>query len=1173
MTLDEGDAIRQEVRAVAGHAYGVVGADIHVFGDASPAYLLFEHRRTDGLDPMWLRAQPSRMLDARAEVVEFTGRDSEVEQLTVWRDMGPRFAVRWLHGEGGQGKTRLAAQFAALSQAAGWKAVDAVHGTDAHAPAPASQDLRLNGHHGVLILVDYADRWPLSDLAWLFHNRLLRQPVPARVLLIARSAQGWRALRGKLDQLRENIDTSAQYLEPPSHNGRARELMFAAARDCFARAYPELGDASLLAPPESLGLPDFALTLAVHMAALVAVDAAAQARGAPADLLGLTVYLLDREHENWRQLYENAVRGLDLHTSDTLMARMVFIATLIGATDHAAAHDVLSTVLPGVPATQSIKDHAQCYPPTDPARTNVLEPLLPDRLAEDFLALTLPGSPATDYPTDDWAAGTVRTLLRAEPAAMTLRYTPRALTFLASTAARWPHVGREHLFPQLAGNPAVVRHANSAAITALAELADLPVELMQSMDEHFPDRRSDLDVGIAEFTRRRVERRLAAEPEPTEQARLWSALAYRLSIAGQVQEALPAANQAVAIHEALGAGQEGDLAEALNLLGIVLSDLGRPAEALDHADRAVELSRRLATADAAHSADLARHLLNRGSHRHDLGRWADMLEDSTQATDIRELLADKDPQATADFADALHNLSLQLSTVGRDVEALDRSGRAAELYRELAEREPLVHRPRLATVLSNLSARLAELGRDSEAVKAVDEAVALFRSLTKLNPAYKSGLAEALNNLAGFSATLHRGHAAEEAAGEAVALYRELARTNVGYVRRFADSLDNLCFALRRTRQFEAALVAGEEALAILRTLVLDNRAAHEVALADSLINRSAILTELGRPEDALDRVDEAIAIYRRRIDGDVADKLATALRNRGLILTLVGRPAEAVEPAQQAVTILRRLAERSVGSHAVELAGALVGLGLVLVTSPHVATAPEAFEEAVEIYRRLGDPYEPDLGDALRNLGLLQMALGLRDAAVTAVEEAAQIHERLAGIEPARQEITADLWINLGLLRWRLGQPSAALAATQRAVDLGRTLVAQDPAHRLRLAMALQNLAVFLGLRGQRTTAVSLARERQDLLHAMAQADPERFNPGALGSVLGQAAVLTMQDEDQTSVRAELIESLELSRELIRVLSADRVDEMRVTWSAVAEVFVANGQTELAREIHRQLV
>lgn len=87
----EVDAVRQTVRAEAGYAYGAVGADIHVFGDGTPLYLLFEHRRVNEFDPRWQRAQPSRMLDARAEVVDFTG----CEERRIFRTDRPSWVRSW----------------------------------------------------------------------------------------------------------------------------------------------------------------------------------------------------------------------------------------------------------------------------------------------------------------------------------------------------------------------------------------------------------------------------------------------------------------------------------------------------------------------------------------------------------------------------------------------------------------------------------------------------------------------------------------------------------------------------------------------------------------------------------------------------------------------------------------------------------------------------------------------------------------------------------------------------------------------------------------------------------------------------------------------------------------------------------------------------------------------
>jgi len=152
----------QHVTATAGFAYGVVGADLHVFGDGTPVYVLENWRGVPESDPAWLRELPSRMLNARFAVVDFTGRDDELAQLQHWRRNGPRLAARWLHGPSGAGKTRLAAQFAAQSIAAGRKVITATHGPGTVLPPPGSQDLRLDGAAGVLVIVDYADRWPHS---------------------------------------------------------------------------------------------------------------------------------------------------------------------------------------------------------------------------------------------------------------------------------------------------------------------------------------------------------------------------------------------------------------------------------------------------------------------------------------------------------------------------------------------------------------------------------------------------------------------------------------------------------------------------------------------------------------------------------------------------------------------------------------------------------------------------------------------------------------------------------------------------------------------------------------------------------------------------------------------------------------------------------------------------
>ena len=59
------------------------------------------------------RGRPGRCWPPAVEAVEFTGRGEELAELTAWRDGGEGLSVMLVAGEGGQGKTRLARQFAA----------------------------------------------------------------------------------------------------------------------------------------------------------------------------------------------------------------------------------------------------------------------------------------------------------------------------------------------------------------------------------------------------------------------------------------------------------------------------------------------------------------------------------------------------------------------------------------------------------------------------------------------------------------------------------------------------------------------------------------------------------------------------------------------------------------------------------------------------------------------------------------------------------------------------------------------------------------------------------------------------------------------------------------------------------------------------------------------------
>jgi tetratricopeptide (TPR) repeat protein len=965
----------QAVRVESGFGYGVIGADIHVFGDAVPLYLLENWRPEPEADPAYLRELPSRMLNARFAVVEFTGRREELADLSRWRDDGPRLSARWLHAPGGQGKTRLAARFARESLGDGWKIVTATHGPGSVLPPPGSQDLRLDGATGLVLIIDYADRWPLTHLAWLFSNALLHQSaVRTRVLLLGRSADAWPAVRASLANHQAATSTQPLGPLPGSEDGSQagpRLEMFTAARDSFAARYG--APVAAIGPPGPLADPDFGLTLAVHIAALVAVDAHLAGRSPPRDLAGLTIYLLDREHLHWERLYGDAGHELNpaertYATPPETMNQTVFTAVLTGTLERLTGLTAVQTVLtaapqPQTPAGRVIADHTICYPAADSTRDTVLEPLYPDRLAEDFLALTMPGH-AADYPARPWAAATASIVLSRSADATAPAWAPRALTFLATAAGRWPHLGPSYLYPLLLGDPQLAVTAGSAALTALAAIPAVDPAVLAAVDAHFPpDRHTDLDPGIAAVTARLIPHRLAATDDPARRADLYATLARRQSRAGRYPEALAAAEQEVEIARRLAltsAAREPALAAALSNLGLRLSSAGRPEEAVLVKGQAVAAYRRLAQASAAHEPNLSASLANLAIELAAVGRREEALAATQQATEIRRRLARANPAAhEADLASDLNGLGNRLTAAGRRDEALTATEQAAAIWGRLARARPAVHEPDLAGTLGNLGVCLTAVGRRAEALTATEQSVAIYRPLAQVNPAaYEPDLAAMLSNLSHRLCRAGRPNEAPVVAEQSVAIWRRLARASPAtHERELAMALSNQGFVMSEVGWNEEAVIVTGQAVEIWRRLAQGNPAAHEPELASSLTNYGAQLAQAERIEDALTMTRAAIEILGRLARASPAAQepfLARALTNHGFQLLAAERTTEALTATGQAVEIWRRLAQAHPAAHEPDFAVALSNHGLSLAAAGHHQEALTVARQAAKIRRHL---------------------------------------------------------------------------------------------------------------------------------------------------------------------------------------------------------------------------
>jgi tetratricopeptide (TPR) repeat protein len=358
---------------------------------------------------------------------------------------------------------------------------------------------------------------------------------------------------------------------------------------------------------------------------------------------------------------------------------------------------------------------------------------------------------------------------------------------------------------------------------------------------------------------------------------------------------------------------QGDHADALHLLGVIASQIGRHDVAVDLIGRAIASDRfnplyhsnlGLALAslqrfeEAIESYDRALSLrpgnaevlYNRGNALLALARPHDALDAYERAI-----------LARPDHAEALCNRGAALMALGRNDEALASYDRALALAPDFAE--ALSNRGNALKALGRLDDALASY--DRTLIVRPDDAQALFNRGVTLHELKRFDLAlESYDRaLAGspdhVEVLLNRGDALHQLGRpkDALASYDQALARRPDY----AEALSNRGNALKALRRFDDALASYDGALRLRPDDpgALSNRAVTMQALdrldealascdralairADSIAlnNRASVLQELGRFDEALATYDRAAAI---------APDYAEAQMNRALLLLLTG--------------------------------------------------------------------------------------------------------------------------------------------------------------------------------------------------------------------------------------------------------------------------------------------
>jgi tetratricopeptide (TPR) repeat protein len=1055
-----GPQFEQRIFAESGASvYAVMHGDIHVI-NGHPAYRFEPFPLAPrSVDPVQARRQPSRLLAAENRVVPFSGRADELRRLATWRDdPSPGVSVMLLHGAGGQGKSRLAAQFAVESAERGWTIWAAHHVSD-----PTAELVVAPGETGqaLVVVVEYAERWPADELQLLLQNPLLRRPQQARLLLVSRPAEGWwPALRHRLGKADIAVGATME-LQPLAETEEERQSLFDSARDQFASALAVSSEAETV-PQWPVG-DGYELVLTLHMAALVAVDARSRSAALPADPVGLSAYLLDREYDYWQSLCDH---DQGIITAPRVMARAVYTATLVRSQPHDVALAIVERIgiATGSAARDAIHNHALCYPPGDSGL--VLEPLYPDRLGEDFVALQTPGHGIPDYAPDPWAATAPAHLLAPTgPADYEPPWLRPSLTVLIEIGRRWPHVVENQLAPLIAQHPRIALSAGGAALARLAGISGLSIQLLEAIELHLPSgRHVDLDVGAAAVVQRLAEGRLSATTEDAPRARLYERLGYRQQTVGEHGLALASFKEALGIYRRLAAIDPGtyrkDMSDSLQSISIALSDLGQHEQALANAEEAVEVFRQLSEKNlgSAYLADLASCLSLLSIYLSNVGRWDEALAPAEEAVGIYRSLADADADTyLPDLAYSLEGLGTRMLELARPDAAEELTSEAVALYRRLVNKDPDASLPGLSASLHNLGNELSDLGRIDEALACSQETVDIDRRLAAANPgAYMQELATSLINLSADLGSMGMYEEAITAAQESLSIRRRLAAgTPTAYLPNVASSACNLAIWLSCANRRDDALVPAEEALDIYRSLAKDNPAVYLSELVFALNSFSTRLSDLGRYEDALAAAQESVSISRQLVEENATAQLpllARALECTALELSNTGRQDEAIPYAEEAVAILRRLAEDRADSFLPDLANALSVFGEILLETGSHDNALVALAEAIDIYRPLAQAsplaWDFNLAESLAILGAHLSSVRHHEDALTALDEAVGLYRSLAEISPAAglPDLAKGLRFIAAALSYGRRRLSDAFDAIEEAIEIYVPLAEQWP-------------------------------------------------------------------------------------------------------------------------------
>ena len=656
-------------------------------------------------------------------------------------------------------------------------------------------------------------------------------------------------------------------------------------------------------------------------------------------------------------------------------------------------------------------------------------------------------------------------------------------------------------------DPEASKQVEQAAISMLRHKPDLVTRFLGLADKRGSNFSSAFAVDV-------LERLLPSQSAPDEQGKILNALAIEYSALNRVNQALDCAESALSIYRRLArtdpARYSHLVANAFGTLAGRKFQQGQFSEAKSLIDEELSIHRQLFSAlPDTFCSELSVTLANASMVASKLGEYQNSVNYAVEALDMFEASEGvSDPKQVSTLIGLLGSVSSSLSKVGHFEFATDASSRAVIAARELASVAPQAHQVTLARAIANRANLLSEQRKFQEAAPLFAEVVEMFVMLATARPEiFLPDLAKTLGNQAIFVDDLARPAEALAISNRALSILRDLA-AQVGseFLVELARQLTSQAKYLAQTDEPHKALETVDEAVGLFRNLVKDEPETHFSELARSLENKSLRHAALGQFDLSIEAGKESTQIFRTLAEKEPQafnPILADSLGNFSDRAASFGFRDEALEAAKDALQIIRPLANSHPGIHSPKLARLLNTYAGRAMESGQLPTATVFFEEACDEYQKLTDGgNEVEIKNfalTMKNLADAYAHSGRVDEAYAKARDAVTLYRQLISAE-----VSISQRIEFGNVLNTFAGRASDKGETQIAVDHAREAVtmfqeahAQVPGpHSHMLAVALFTLADIFARSGDARNSVAPVKAAIEALGPRFLSQPQQFAP-----------------------------------------------------------------------------